>query len=429
VTTETLTTPVPAGAGTPGAVRLGWLDALRGFAALTIVGFHLSPVLLGPELHLRIFRHIDVGKYGVLLFFLVSGYVIPMSLERHGSLRRFWVGRLFRIYPAYLAAIAVVGILAVAGLTTMPASLRADPLTGVLAHATMMTDLLGLRGVVRVCWTLSYEMTFYLVVAGLFASRLHRHSGWWASVLAALALAGPLLPDGLFAGHRTLTAAVVLGLAGAAIVAALAGRLRIAGLIGTGFVLLPAVNGHPTADSTVAASWQGVLLLAVMFAGTVVYRAQHGQLGRWPAALALLIVAACLVGAHAAYGNGPVWLVTVAAVAATFAVAFVSRRRRVPRVFAWLGTISYSLYLLHVVVLGQVTRQLPHLADRPALVRCAVSAVFLVLALASATVSYRCVELPAQALGRRILAARTRPVATERGVPHTARGENGNGSV
>jgi peptidoglycan/LPS O-acetylase OafA/YrhL len=194
-------------------------------------------------------------------------------------------------------------------------------------------------------------------------------------------------------------------------------------------VLLPALNGHPTADSTVAASWQGVLLLAVMFAGTVVYRAQHGQLGRWPAALALLVVAVCVVGAHAAYANGPVWLVTAAAVATTFAVAFVLRRRRVPRVFAWLGTISYSLYLLHVVVLGQVTRLLPHLADRPAPVRCAAGAVFLLLALGVAAISYRCVELPAQALGRRILAARTRPIATERAAPNTARGENGNGSV
>jgi peptidoglycan/LPS O-acetylase OafA/YrhL len=427
--TETLTTPAPAGGGTPGAVRLGWLDALRGFAALTIVCFHLSPVVLGPELHLRIFRHIDFGKYGVLLFFLVSGYVIPMSLERHGSLRRFWVGRLFRIYPAYLAAIAVVGILAVAGLTTMPASLRADPLASVLAHATMMPDLLGLRGVVRVFWTLAYEMTFYLVVAGLFACRLHRHSGWWASGLAVLALAGPLLPDGLFAAHRTLTAAVVLVLAGAAIVAGPAGRYRIAGLIGIGFVLLPAVNGHPTADSTVVASWQGVLLLAVMFAGTVVYRAQHGQLGRWPAALALLVVAACLVGAHTAYLNGPVWFATVAAVATTFGVAFVLRRRSVPRVFTWLGTISYSLYLLHVVVLGQITRLLPHLADRPVPVRAAAGAAFLVLALGSAALSYRWVELPAQTLGRRIVAARTRPIATQRAVPCTARGENGNRSV
>ena len=63
--------PGPDSPGPAGA-RLGWLDALRGFAALTVVWFHLSPVVLGPERHLRIHHHIDLGKYGVLLFFLVS---------------------------------------------------------------------------------------------------------------------------------------------------------------------------------------------------------------------------------------------------------------------------------------------------------------------------------------------------------------------
>ena len=409
--------------------RLGWLDALRGWAALTVVCFHLSPVVLGSERHLRIFQHIDFGKYGVLLFFLVSGYVIPMSLERHGSLRRFWVGRLFRIYPAYLATIALVGALALAGLGTLPPGLRADPLTGVLAHATMMPDLLGLRGMVRVFWTLGYEMIFYLVVAGLFAVRLHRHSGWWASGLALLALAGSRLPDGLFAAHRTVAAAVLLVGVAAAVTAGLAGRYRLAGLLGVGFVLLPAVNAHPTAESTVVASWQGVLLLAVLFAGTVIYRAQHGELGRWPAALALLVVVDCLAGAHAAYLSGPVWLATVAAVGLTFAGAFAARRWALPRALTFLGTISYSLYLLHIVVLGQVTRLVPHLADRPAPVRLAVAAVYLVFALGVAALSQRWVERPGQALGRRILHAWARPIATQRAATRTGRGENVRGGV
>jgi peptidoglycan/LPS O-acetylase OafA/YrhL len=38
----------------------------------------------------------DPGTYGVMVFFLVSGYIILASLERSGSVRRFWVSRLFR---------------------------------------------------------------------------------------------------------------------------------------------------------------------------------------------------------------------------------------------------------------------------------------------------------------------------------------------
>jgi peptidoglycan/LPS O-acetylase OafA/YrhL len=172
-----------------------------------------------------------------------------------------------------------------------------------------------------------------------------------------------------------------------------------------------------------------VLLLAVMFTGTVVYRAQHRQMGRWASVLTLLVVIDCLVVAHAAYGNGPVWVATVAAVVLTFAAAFALRNRRVPKLLTWLGTVSYSLYLLHVLVLGQVIRLVPDLDDRPVPVRLAFAAAFLVVALVCARLSYRWIELPAQAFGRRLLRDREVRVATQRGVARTGRGENGAGSV
>ncbi len=424
--------------------RLAWLDALRGYAALTVVGFHLSPLVLGNERHLAIMRHIDFGKYGVLLFFLVSGYVIPMSLERKGDLRAFWIGRLCRIYPAYLAAIALVAVLAAAGLLRWQASLRAETVTGVLAHVTMLPDLVGVRGAVRVFWTLSYEMTFYLVVSGLFAWRLHRHSGWWASGLALTALlAGAVLPDGLlggsFADRRVLAAALVIAV-GLVVAAFLAGRFTLlAGAGGIAFLLLPALNGHPTSNSTVISSWQGLLLLAVMFAGTVVYRAQHGQLDRRPAAVALTVVALSVIGAHWTHLGNPtahrVWVANVVAVVLTFLFAYLMRDRAVPGVLTWLGQISYSLYLLHAIVLFLVPRAVPDLGTRTAAVRVAAGLAYLIVVLVLAWLSYRIVELPGQALGRR-LTARWAPrtvagpyLATQRAAPGTGRGENARESV
>jgi peptidoglycan/LPS O-acetylase OafA/YrhL len=82
-----------------------------------------------------------------------------------------------------------------------------------------------------------------------------------------------------------------------------------------------------------------------------------------------------------------------------------------------------------VVLLGQMIRLVPHLADRPVPVRLAVAAVFLVLALGLAGLSQRWVERPAQALARRILGAGGRPIATQRAATRTARGENVRGSV
>ena len=414
----TTTLPLQTAPGRTATPRLGWLDALRGYAALVVVLFHLSPSVLGSERHLAIYRTLDFGKYGVLLFFLVSGYVIPMSLEKHGSLRRFWIGRLFRIYPAYLFATVFLIICT----ATVPAVLRGETVSSVLGHATMLSDPLGLRGAVRVFWTLSYEMVFYLVVAGLFAWRLHRHSGWWASGLATVAvLAGPRLPDGLFSAgftSRRVTAAVLLVLVVVCVAGFLTGRTRIAGLIGIGFVLLIALNAHPTANSTVASSQQGLLLLAVMFAGTVIYRAQHGQLDRRAAA-------ATLAGTAAAVAWAAVAPLTAAAVVVTFAIAFALRARAVPRVLVWLGSISYSLYLLHVIVLMTGARIVPNLDDRPIEIRLLAGTVFLAAALGVAWLSYHAVELPAQSLGRRI----DKILGTQRAVARTGRGENRTRSV
>ncbi|WP_405088849.1 acyltransferase family protein [Microbispora sp. NBC_01389] len=76
--------------------RLAWLDALRGLAALTVVFEHaLTPLL--PEARLPVKAVFDPGWYGVMVFFLVSGYIVPASLERRASLRKFWISRFFRL--------------------------------------------------------------------------------------------------------------------------------------------------------------------------------------------------------------------------------------------------------------------------------------------------------------------------------------------
>ena len=204
-------------------------------------------------------------------------------------LRRFWIGRLCRIYPAYLAAVALFALVCAAGWLRWP-----RPAAGRNGHRrpgarhACCTDLLGLRGAVRVFWTLSYEMTFYLVVAGLFAWRLHRLSAWWAAGLGARPPCWPAR------SCRTACSAARRRPAGSRPPSCVLVLVAVPGRVPAATGSCPArrrrrhrrsccsraVNGHATGASTVISSWQGLLLLAVMFAGTVVYRAQHGQLGR-----------------------------------------------------------------------------------------------------------------------------------------------------
>jgi peptidoglycan/LPS O-acetylase OafA/YrhL len=360
-----------------------------------------------------------------------------MSLERHGSLRRFWIGRLCRIYPAYLGAIALVGALALAGWGSWQESFTTQTVSAVLGHATMMSELLGLHGAVRVFWTLAYEMTFYLIVSGLFAWRLHRHSAWWAAGLAlAGLLLGPVLPNDLFAGDfagRRITAVVLAVLLGLSLLAYVKQRLVLAaGTVGIGFVLLPALNGHPTPDSTTIASWQGLQLVAVMFAGTVVYRAHSGQLSRFAAGLSLTVVALSVIAAHWTH-LGPaghrVWPATVAAVVVTFLLAYAWRNRPVPTALTWLGQISYSLYLLHAIALGVLVRLIPDLPSHSAGVRVVAGLAYSGVALALAWLSYRYLEMPGQALGRRLTPRPALILATQRAAPGTGRGDNERESV
>ena len=106
-----------------------------------------------------------------------------------------------------------------------------------------------------------------------------------------------------------------------------------------------------------------------------------------------------------------------------------------PAILTWLGQISYSLYLLHAIVLFLIPRAVPDLGTRTPLVRAATGLAYLIVVLGLAWASYRMVELPGQALGRRLVARLShRPatgphLATQRAAPGTGRGENARESV
>ncbi|HEY2508995.1 MAG TPA: acyltransferase family protein, partial [Streptosporangiaceae bacterium] len=151
---------------------MAWLDALRGIAALCVVYAHLGVRVL-PWLHKAIYTEFDPGLYGVLVFFLISGYIVPASLERRGCVRTFWVSRVFRLFPLFALVIGVALLLHAFGMASLRGAGHQSPAVSVLAHLFMLTDLVGQASILIVAWTLSYEMVFYLLVTALFTARLH----------------------------------------------------------------------------------------------------------------------------------------------------------------------------------------------------------------------------------------------------------------
>ncbi len=139
--------------------RLEYLDSLRGIAALLVVFQHLYV----PILDMDFFRYfIDFGKVGIVWFFIISGMVIPFTLHRKTTARKFITSRFFRLYPAYwLSLIAYIFSLFLLGLSIPPAYTIA-------ANITMIQTALGEPDVIGVYWTLFIEIVFYSICLFLF---------------------------------------------------------------------------------------------------------------------------------------------------------------------------------------------------------------------------------------------------------------------
>lgn len=131
------------------------IDSLRFLAAGMVC---LSHIVLEGKINFFVHDFI-LGKIGVVIFFLISGYLIPTSLSKEkSSLATFWVTRFFRLYPMYWASI-IISIFV----------LNKIDITQILANITMFQSILGERDILGVYWTLIIEMFFYIFCSFLFA--------------------------------------------------------------------------------------------------------------------------------------------------------------------------------------------------------------------------------------------------------------------
>ncbi|MEU7891325.1 acyltransferase [Nonomuraea sp. NPDC049152] len=380
----------------PALSRLAWLDALRGIGAVAVLAEHMLPWVI-PSLRPYWF---NLGMYGVLVFFLVSGYIIPTSLERRADVGGFWVGRLFRLYPLYLTVIALV--LATSWWIPIREAVPREA-SSVAAHATMLQDVLGTGAAVDTMWTLAYEMVFYLLVTTLFVAGAHRRSGpiatvfGSAAVVSGLFMAAAPIPPGPWPSWLAFT--VFFG----GIACLISGRFVQAAtyVMGAGALALLVLTSR--------VPWFGLAILAVMFVGTAIQRWERGEGGLWPVAVTAVLVAVAPAWAIQAgwwWVRPGVWITTIALAAATFAGAMVLRRRGTFRFLAWLGMISYSLYLLHHPLLKAFITVTGDLRWVPLPMQVSMAALFLVLVVGASWLTYRFVEIPMQRFGRHLTTRR-----------------------
>ncbi|MDP3711749.1 MAG: acyltransferase [Mycobacteriales bacterium] len=340
--------------------RSGWLDGIRGLAAVLVLVAHASRLSV-PESRRAAWTPLEalLGQAGVVLFFVLSGYLIGrmwVSDRPTPSLRSYAVRRALRIWPAYaLAYLATVLLLS-------PDDVRSTAqwvLHLLLLHSWWPGEYVA---VFPIGWTLGVEAMFYVVA--------------------------PWLP-------RSARALGLLWLASAAL-----------GLVGG--VLAPAASDP--------SGWVGPLryslppLLCLFCPGILVAMRPAWLDGlRQRELLSLSIAAPALVLAVFLSRQEPVWLrdLHYQALAVAFGIALLHAVDRPPgapwllRPMASLGVVSYGIYLWHNTLMNVLI----HSGVRaPGGDWAAAAALLMVATLPVAALSWVVVERPALSLARRLTA-------------------------
>jgi peptidoglycan/LPS O-acetylase OafA/YrhL len=319
VVAPTLVAPVvePRGAAWS---HLPVLDALRGFAALAVCWFHYTNAQFTEKLHYQ-----ASGKYGwlgVQIFFVISGFIIPLSLFRAGYrvklFFRFMLKRIARLDPPYLASIVLVLFgLWLSSLTPGHAPFHV-PWGRVFAHLGYFNALIGMPWLQMSYWSLAIEFQYYLAVGLTYPLLAHKGALGPIVLLAVAALGAwagkseaflphylPLFAMGILAfRHKCLAErwweTWVALLAGFAIAGWAGGWPQACTALGTAVAILYVHLDHPVLNFFGSISYS--LYLVHVFVGQVVFGLAVHWMTRMPwlswtvqfFALPLAIGSACI---------------------------------------------------------------------------------------------------------------------------------------
>lgn len=384
-------------------VWLPGLDVLRGIAAAAVVVHHTYSLGGQPDVPGRAVWD-GLGSWGVGLFFVLSGYLLCDFFWRprhQRSLKVFWVRRIFRVAPAYYAQVGLLFLF-----FASPSLLMS--LTGVRQILTQVTfthyytpNTASSFNVNGALWTLSIEMTLYLVMP-LLALAVG-----WPATQGKRRLLGPLVAVALLVaagiGYRLFVAYGGGGMqslyfgANLPAEAAPGARLYLArqfpgwlGMFALGIGLRWLVHQRYLPNVLLRATKHRLWVFALLFVPSIlwlllIYRGtqySHPFLfAGYDVVLGALFLPPLLYAARASSSDD---------VSATI------------RAGVWLGERGYGLYLWHfpviLVVYERGTALLPpdtsHVFFRLTLIW--------VLALALAMLSYRFIEVPGRDYGRRL---------------------------
>jgi peptidoglycan/LPS O-acetylase OafA/YrhL len=346
--------------GTGRGDRLLQLDGLRGLAALSVFLTHyalLDPQWAYPHGWLGIPRD---GFAAVDLFFVLSGFVLARSLLGSGEgYLPFIVRRVFRLYPAYWAALVIsallfwVHILAHPQPSTLPFWSQPITINQAIKHFFMISQAIDYHLIDPTIWSLVIEMRISLLMPLLVLGFVWCRSPWLRALILVLS---PLLA--LIQGNARTTESIfafLLGLALAGYLAKIPQRRWMTPILLVGGIIL---YGNRELFDT----------------GRIVFSHHLSATGS-----ALIIIAAIR-------SPGLARSLTIAPI-------------------QFLGLISYSFYLIHEPIIMITASTLLPLIQSPVI--CGVASLCVSLACSAAL--YTWIEMPGIALGKRYVRKYTDP--------------------
>lgn len=123
--------------------------------------------------------HTQTAIVGVLLFFIITGYLIALMLERYTP-AQFLVNRLFRIFPTLIVCILINSafVYFTQGITFKPINF--------FASMTLTYSILLVPPIMGILWTLVVEVVFYLLAAIIRKFDIYRLIYLYAAIFAII---------------------------------------------------------------------------------------------------------------------------------------------------------------------------------------------------------------------------------------------------
>lgn len=151
---------------TKDTIRITELDALRGIAAISVVLFHYTAKyreFFGYTFSSK--YDFKYGHFGVELFFIISGFVIWMTITKSKNTFDFIYKRFSRLYPTFWVSVFITAlVLSFGTIPKLQTSMR-----DTLLNLTMFyRSIGGIKDVDGAYWSLQPELQFYLLIVLIF---------------------------------------------------------------------------------------------------------------------------------------------------------------------------------------------------------------------------------------------------------------------